>query len=293
MPESTFGSLFDDTADANWPSGADVRRSAHRAQLRAQVAGLAAAIVAVGAVGAGAVAVNDRNRSLLLPDPATSATAAPSPSVPPTTAPSAAPTSASPNSVTTTATTKPPPSATPSRPALTNVPIEAMLRPADVGPGEWATNDNPESGDWGFAAIIGSCPARPNGHQDPIHRRTRNISRSTTGPSDHVIHDVGLYRRGTAAAAFNYYRAGAVACARHKDTMSSTEMTVKILAEGFAGQRSMLVESTSEHGRGLWVFVVHGDLMSELAFAPETAEYGKQLGGRAAQRMCTAQGTCG
>jgi hypothetical protein len=161
-----------------------------------------------------------------------------------------------------------------------------MLRPADAGPGQWDVTDGGVEGDWNLGYTLSICGTAPaSGYVEEVDRRLRYINQP---PNRNLTTDVQLYRQGGALTTFDWYRRGVAACVNRLAPGGSSS-SARIVAEGFAGERSMIVQS----GQSMWVLVVQNNLITQVKFLPATVAYGKQLGVRAAARMCAVQGTCG
>jgi len=273
MPDPLFAKLYEDTRQLTAAPLSSIHARARQRRQR-RIAMTTASVVALALVGAGGVALAARGAGRTGPQPLASTTPSVSRSAQ---SPAPAPST---------------PDASASRARLTTVPLAAMLQPADLGPGPWTVNDSSEAeGDWHFEFTLGYCPAYRSAvtYPDPDQRRLRSMNREpgTTG----VIQEVKLYLR-TAGAAFDWYRAGAVACARHTSLMGGAETTVEIVAEDVAGDRSMIVRTRSVHGTGMYGFVVVRNLITQFTVAARTEAAGRDLAAKAYARMCAAAGAC-
>lgn len=281
MPDPMFERLYARTSELTWPAADELRRVARgRARRRTAVA-LAASFVTVLAVAGGTIALTGNGRANSPADQgAPSASTSPAPQTWPSSTP---PSPAASTSPTTSASAQTQP---PSRPApLTAIPEETLLNPSDLGSG---TTVHHQLGDWGVGFTLSLCPNRS---QDPYESIDRRAHELLQGSDRSVTQSLSLYRRGVATQAFQHQRARLRSCASFTDESVGYSFTISILAEGFVGAQSMLVEVRNNHGyRGLHAIVRQGELIAEVRVTPETEQFLREMAGVAARRMCAVQG---
>lgn len=267
MPEPPFDSLFRATATVVLPPAREIQSQAHR-RVRRQVAGTVVACVGVAAMTGTTAWLS--NRPPMTPDHVGVSIAAPDPSPSASASPRATP------SGPTGAPSSPPPVTT-SGPSTgsTGSARSALLRTTDLGPGAWTSGDE-IGGDWGLTFVIQDCQPYSSfvagidtverGHLDGA---TRSVSQSIT-----------TYRAGDSARAMAWVRKGVAACPTIR------EIRVRIISQGFAGDESFIVESTSAGSkRRLYTFVRVGNRCTEIVQEPPSESFARQLGQRAAARM--------
>ncbi len=300
MPDPLLQPLFTDTEQLRPAPVAQVQARGRQRARRRRLAVLAATLVMGVPVGV-AVTLGQPGRDD--GDPAVVASTRPAPTAGPTADPTPTPTP-TPAGTSSRPAGDPPASTDPgpapttggSAPAprnLTSVPATALLRADDLGGGGWTTNDEGTEGDWSLAATLGYCPAARQElafYGEPRDKRVRQIGRGGPGPA--VIQEVLLFRGGGAQRYHDYYRRGAEVCREHVAEGSRAEVTMTVVAQGFAGRRSILVRTgTPGHAR-LYGVVVHGDLATQFTVHDGSVATGRQLGATARNRLCRAAGTC-
>lgn len=290
MPDPLFQKLFTDTQQLRPAPVAQVAARGRQRTRRQRLSIVAAALVLAVPVGT-AVVLRPQHGG-----PNVVASVAPEPTGSPT--PSAAPTPGSPSPRQTsgpaTPTTPSDPgagSSAPTAPKLTSVPAAALLRADDLAGSGWTASDDEHEGDGGLAPVIGYCPAAGSlpSAGDPVHKRWRSFHRGE-GQSG-VTQKVLLMPRGGGQKFYDYYRQGAAVCT--KTVVYGAEVTVTVVAQGFAGARSMLIRTSSGPGSGeLHGVVVHGELASEFTIGDGSEAAGRQLGAKVRTRLCQATQTC-
>jgi hypothetical protein len=270
MPDPLFQTLFNDTDTIRWAPTAAVRARARQRSRRGRVTTAIAAVVAVGAI-AGGVALAQRGQQTN-PIPGTSATATPtaSPTPTPSTPPSTPPTT--------------PPSSPSTSEPTTTITQSMFLQPADVGTGYRADFGETGSGDWvlGFSLAMLNCRDATANY---VTRRDGALIRSA---DDHIAQYVARYRAGDAARYFDTVRTAVAAC------KPASGRSIKIVAEGFAGQESLMIDV--DYGEGSLarhVIVRQGDVVTSFAVWPNPSRSASQgLARKAAARLCSGTPTC-
>jgi hypothetical protein len=154
-----------------------------------------------------------------------------------------------------------------------------LLRPQDVGSGYTATAAG--EGDWTFefnAAVL-DCPrgTRP----EPVAERGRALHKGQPQDDTFVVQHLGRYPAGQAARYLDRIRERVSACS------PDNERSVRVAAEGFAGDEALLV--VFDHGGGSLaklVLVREGDLLTEIYSKPERSDSAsRELGRKAAARF--------
>jgi hypothetical protein len=280
MPDPLFQTLFNETDTMTWAPVDVLRERAHRRARRTQGIAVAAVVVAVGAISGGvAVAPRDQGADPQLgrsqpatgptPSSPTTSESAPSPSV------SVPPTSAAPRS--------------PSPATAMTIGNALFLQPSDVGPGYRVVSGQEASGDWIFEFSASALGCQASGlAQSPNTTRVRTLSRGTPQAEDALTQYVARYRSGDAAQYLDRVRAQVNACT------PATGQSIKIGAQHFAGQDALLIEVN--YGDGVTtkhVVIRQGDLLTEFFTKPErSSAAAKELGRKAAHRLCGATPTC-
>jgi len=274
MPDVRFEQFYRDTVTLTWPPvDAIARRGRQRRTRQRFAAGVGAAVVAVGVVLAGAAV---RGGS-----------AGPAP-VPPASPPVAVTPSA-------TGSAQPPvspgsPSGTPASsrpPQLTEVPLAAMLRPADAGAGTWAVTEE-ANGDWTVFFPLSLCNAASSiPYVNDIHERSRTLDRGQAS----IVQRVMAFAPGRTAEHLDSLRAKVSACRSFEAKYTGDQMTVRIIQDGFAAaDESFVVEVGSSGGVALHAFVRRGGLVTEVVAVPNTLAETLRVGRAAAGRLAAAGG---
>ena len=272
MPDQAFNSLFAETENVRWEPMNQVRVRARR-RTAAQAATVAG-IVAVALVSGGVAVAQNRQHPVTPPV----ATPSPAPSTPstPSPAPSVAPsTPVAPSSPSST----PPSTTSKSSPPVTGVTSAMMLRPQDAGSGYRVVAAS--EGDWifEFNAAVLDCPrgTRP----EPAAERERALRKGEPQDENFVLQHTGRYAPGRAAQYLDGIRERVSSCSPGEGR------SVRIAAEGFAGDESVLV--VFDHGGGFLaknVLVRKGDVLTEVYTKPARSDAAnRELGRRAAARF--------
>jgi RNA polymerase sigma-70 factor (ECF subfamily) len=112
-------------------------------------------------------------------------------------------------------------------------------------------------------------------------------------PDGFVVNQrVTAYAAGDAGTAFDRLRAEVVACARIDNQLSGGEITMAILAEGFAGEASMLVNTHAQARGFLHIVVRVGNLISQLSVYPGDEADLRTMAERAVANLCATTRTC-
>jgi hypothetical protein len=256
MPEPMFERLYREATKMNWQPTEVIQRQGRRRAVRQRVALAAGAFAAVVLVATTAAVLSGR---------LTVAPIDPGHTTPPST------------QVTTSA---------PAPVPVTTVPVDAMLQPADTGIA--TVDDEPRGEDWVIEiAGVGYCPTKPP-YVDvtPVSTRSRSFSDTE---EHYVLQTVAAFPAGDAERKFAWLRGAVLACASYT---SDVAMTVKVLAESFAGDASMLVEVSSSKGRFQHLLVREGNLLTEVEANPPDQTGSTVLGQRAAEHLCRVTRTC-
>jgi hypothetical protein len=270
MPDPLFETLFDDTDTIRWAPTDAVRARARQRNRRSRVTAAIAAVVAVGAI-AGGVALAQRGQQTN-PIPGATATATPTASATPTpsTPPSTPPTT--------------PPSSPSTVEPTTTITQTMFLQPEDVGTGYRASFEETGSGDWvlGFSLAMLNCRDDTTGY---VTRRDGALRRSA---DDHIAQYVARYQAGDGARYFDTVRTTVAAC------KPASGKSIKIVAEGFAGQESLMIDVDYGEGNlGRHVIVRQGDVVTTFAVWPNPSRSAsQQLARKAAARLCTGTPAC-
>lgn len=198
--------------------------------------------------------------------------------------------------------------------------LVALLQPADVGDGvfvEEMDEQQPQTyGAWPFPTD--GCPAYA-GPRISTHSRYRFMRWATmvhTGPSGNFIDQLGVQtRRYTTADAVQVVedtQSLLRACARYdapteassKFKPAHAQVTWTILAQGFAGDQSLLVrmrsisvyddtgESTGNDIAAAYAIVRVGDLVAVIVSEQDDFQQTLALAKKAGARLCEASATC-
>lgn len=265
MPDSAFRRLYEETAKMAWQPADEVRHRGQRRTAHHRVAVAAGAFLAVVLLAGGAVALAGR------PTGAPSGPGSATPTFAPSTSPS--------------------PATNPAPPSITTVPPAAMLRPIDAGTGTW--EDTLTSGDWKVEFTLSLCDTGPGNATAPVSAvdtRDQHLLRAADGHS--VQQSVTAYRSTDADTAFVQLRDQVLACARIDNALSGGVITMKILTTSFAGDASMLVETTSSGHHQVNAIVREAGLISQIAVSPIDEGAVTTLARRAVDRMCPITQTC-
>jgi hypothetical protein len=163
-----------------------------------------------------------------------------------------------------------------------DIPLTALLQSADAGNG--FPNDQPHCcSDGTLGWVLAHCSA---GTPDPSLARVAMRTRTFDYGDTRFVYQMAYrYQAGQAQQEFAWY-AGKVAACASLDVGGPTTLTV--LAESFAGSASMLVQEKRGGDRYLFVLVRVGDLLTEISATPADDAYSRQLGQKAAPRLCIA-----
>jgi len=271
MPDPLFERLFRETTTMNWQPVDEIRRRGQRRAALQRTALLASAFVAVALIAVGATVYGLRP------------TAAPIPAGTPT--PTSVPTQGPP--------TQQPPRTSdpgPSRtgPVVTQIPTSALLQPADANNG--TPNDQPHCcSDGTLRMSLAYCRnGIPDLNLTPTAARTRTFE---YGDSRYLSEIAQVYQPGDAARLFAWYKNGVAAPCPGVQVDAAS---LSVVAQSFAGTESILVQATAGliAKRTLYVLVRVGDVLIEISADPADDAYSKQLGVKAAQRICQLARTC-
>jgi hypothetical protein len=268
MPDQAFRSLFTETENVRWDPVNQVQSRARR-RTAGQAVVVAGAVVV--ALVSGGIAV-----AQVRPEPVTPPVATSSPATPPTRLASPSPSAQSPSRSPSTPSRT---STKPSPPPVTDITAAMMLRPQDVGSGY--TANTAENGDWTFEfnASVLDCPrgTRP----EPVDEHWRALRKGRPQDENLVAQHLARYSAGAAARYLDRIRERVSACS------PSDERSVRIAAEGFAGDDAVLV--VFDHGGGSLakiVLVREGDLLTEIYSKPVRSDSAcRELGRNAAARF--------
>jgi hypothetical protein len=279
MPDVRFEQFYRDTATLAWPAADAIeRRGRQRRRRQRIVAALGAATVLVGAVAAGAAVRGGGSGPEPVP-PASQPAVSPSATGNPSAGPSATGSPSGPP-----ATSGPPSS---QQAPLTEVPPTAMLRPADIGAGNWTVSEEAD-GDWTVYFVLSLCtvPMGPDGTD--LDTRDRTLSQG--GRS--VAQRVRVFAPGDSAVSLAALRAKVAACGTFRARYTGDEITVRIVRTGSVpgADESFLVETRTAGGVGWSVFVRKGALVSELLVTPNTEDESLRIGRAAATRLTQVAG---
>jgi hypothetical protein len=266
MPDQAFRNLFAETENVRWETVSQVqKRARRRATARAATV---AGIVAVGLVGGGvAVAGGNRGDHPVTPPPSSPAPSSPRPSAAPPSAPPSSPPASPPRSTGTSA------------PSITGITPAMMLRPQDAGSGYVVASGT--DGDWSFefnASVFG-CPrgSKPSPESD----RSRALRKGQPQDETYVLQHTGRYSPGEAAGYLDQIRSRVSSCD------AGAGRSVRIAAQGFAGDQSLLV--VFDHGGGFLtrtILVREGDVLTEIFTKPTRGDQAsRELGRKAAARL--------
>ena len=267
MPDELFQPLLREAEKMTWEPETEVRVRANRRTQRARLMVVAGATVAVMAAGV-AVAFAQRQPDAE-PDPAESSPVATAPATP-SAEPSAEPSAGGSSSA----------SPQPSTAAPAQITDDWFLRPGDIGPDYRSVRSRESSGDWTFEFVAGmfNCPAGATGW-----RAQASEYRSFTpdpGQDVGLAQYVARFAPGTAARYLTEVRSRVAGC------RPQAGRSIRILAERFAGQDSVIVESRSGGSPSLLVIVRQGDRLTEFWAKPSlAAARAQELGRVAAARL--------
>jgi hypothetical protein len=263
MPDQAFRALFNETEKIRWDSMNQVRKRARRrtiAQTTA-MAGIVALALVSGGVAVAQVRQDPVTPPVTTPSPSPSQSLSPAPSLSPSPSTSSVP--------------SPPPSVTPS-----GITAAMMLQPQDVGSGYTAAAGS--EGDWTFefnASVLG-CPrgTRP----DAVSERGRTLRKGKPQDENFVLQHTARYAAGSAAQYLDEIRDRVASCSPYRDAQS-----VRIAAEGFAGDESLLVIFKHEGGSvARNVLVRKGDVLTQIYTKPTRSDSAsRELGRKAAARL--------
>jgi hypothetical protein len=274
MPEPLFDSLFRATATLTMPPAQEIQsRSDRRVRRRVASAVVVSCVVVAMAVAGSFVWLGDRRTTMQVPTPSEVSTS--SPDGRPTASASA------PEPATGELSSSPPSTSPPAPQAGTLQSV--LLRPADLGPGAWGSSTDMGGGDWGLAFMIQQCPAaKLGGHIAGVDGTEREFN---DGAGRTAAQFVTKYRAGDSARAMSWVRGNVAACASFRATGTNIQFRMRIVSQGFAGDESFIVETTSTGSRRLYVFVRVNNLGTEIVQDPANDSFARQLGQRAATRM--------
>ncbi|SDZ17608.1 hypothetical protein SAMN05444365_106163 [Micromonospora pattaloongensis] len=281
MPDPLFAELYRDTEYLTWAPTEQVRRRGRQRTRRTRIAAGLASAVAVAVVATGAAALAGR------PDaspPAPPATNPPAPSSTPSRAadptPSRGPTSAD--------ATPPGPPRTSSRPSTETpdpaVPAAALLQLSDL-PDGFVRRESDLDGDWSLEAVTIYCR-----NNSPSIRVGEVALRGVVfdSPTAGLIERVTRHSGDNAAMSMDRVRRVARECVPHREGDS-----LSIMAEGLAGDESVLVGAVIEGKPGRWLFVRQGDLVAQLRLdSKSTPAEARIYAQRAANRLCAGTDAC-
>lgn len=276
MPEETFSGLFEETAGLDWAPTEGLRRRARQRRRRQRFAAGAAAAAVVAVVAAGTAFAIDRG-----PEPEPPAT--PAPSVSPSVSGPAGP-SASSGLGGASGTPGGSSSSGATAVVVTDIPLTAMLTPADAGSGGWTRQDGVD-GDWTTGFTFSICPtADSTWPADSVDDREAELS----GPSSrYVLQSVTAFPSAAAARAYvGWVRGNVRRCASFEQVAMST------VDQAFAGDESLMVRTKTPDKDLIHGFVREGNLVTEYSASERTQARAAQLGTKAAARMCAVTRTC-
>jgi len=269
MPDQAFRSLFTETERIRWDSMNQVRTRARRRTIgrTAAVAGLVAVALVSGGVAVAQIRQGPATPPVATQSPSPSPSVSSAPAPPPST-PSSPPPSASPGTSTET-----------SSPPVTAITPAMMLRPQDVGSGYRVVANT--DGDWTFefsAAALG-CPRGVT--PEPVAERERTLRKGQPQDDTFVIQHTGRYAAGAAARYLDEIRERVSSCS------PAGERSVRVAAEGFAGDEAVLVVFDLEGGYvSKTLLVREGDVLTEIFTKPTRSDSAtRELGRRAADRF--------
>ena len=280
MPDVGFEQFYRDTATLTWPAAdAIARRGRQRRRRQRIVAALGAATVLIGAVAAGAAVRGGGSGPAPVPpasQPATPPTATTSPSGSPSAA--ASPSGAGPSGSATSGRTARP---------LTQVPLAAMLRPADAGTGTWTVEEE-ANGDWTVYFTLSLCTVAMGPGGTDLDTRERSLRRGEA----EIAQRVRAFSPADAAAELAALRAKVSACATFRSRYTGEEITLRIVRDGFApdADESFLVESRAGGEVGWHVLVRKGSLVAEVVVWPNSQDESVRVGRAAVVRLTQAAG---
>ena len=275
MPDPLFQKLIDDTSSTRWAPTEVVHDRARQRVRRQRFATVAAAVVAAGVIGGSAFAVTRPEAAGPQPGSSTSATSSPTPdaglgtSTPSASAPTGSATSSPPTEPT----------------AIVNA---LFLQPSDVGSGYRVVTGEGGSGDWTFefSAAALSCP-RSSAYPTALARVERTLAAGAPGSDIGVTQYVGRYRPGAADRYLDDIRARVAAC------KPGAGRSIKIGAQRFAGQDSLMIEVNFDGVTYKNVLVRQGDLLTEFFTKPERSRADTvELAKKAAARVCGGTPVC-
>jgi hypothetical protein len=269
MPDPLFDDLFQQTAHLRWSSPADVVRRGRQRRRQVLLTAAGSVVLVLSAAG-GVIAATGQGPAPLPP----AATQTPSPA--PTSSPSPAPT------------TPPSPSPSSSSPSAAGpeIPTAALLRVSDLTPGFQVAQPG-EQGDGSIASLSIYCRNPYQGFRRPLAENDRRFVRGRQAQAESVHETVQRYPGATAQDYLDQKRSWLSNCQPHRPDDRLT-----VIAEGFTGDASLLVESNIEGVRTMWALVRQGDLVAELRMKPVDRSELLRLADRAAQRLCLATNTC-
>jgi hypothetical protein len=277
MPEPLFQPLFDETETMTWAPTDVVRDRARRRTRRAR----GAAVVALGVISGGvAVARLDDRAGPQRGIAQSSADPSPSPTGP---SPSSSPAGPSPSA-------RPAESASPSVAEPTALVDALFVQPGDVGTGYRATPRRGRPGRLGLR-LLHVDDGLPEPGLEPVARceaasgDVPGAVRVSGGGEPGAVR--GPLPGGDAARYLDHVRAQVAAC------KPDNGRTIRIGAQRFAGQDSLLEVDYGDDQTSKLVLVRQGDLVTEFFAKPERAGAATQeLGRRAAYRLCGGTPVC-
>ena len=154
-------------------------------------------------------------------------------------------------------------------------------KPRDVGFGYVASSTTIGEGDWIFEAGATNLGCPQGWKPSPESERARALRKGKPQDDTFVLQHTGRYPPGAAADYLDEIRSRVAACRPRPGT------SVRIAAQGFAGQQSLLV--VFDYGEGSvskHIFVREGDVLTEIFAKPARSDQAsRQLGRRAAARF--------
>lgn len=287
MPDPLFADLYRDTEHLTWDPTEQVRRRGRQRTRRTRIAASLAGVVAVAVVAGGAAALAGGPDAA--PLPVTPGTGSPTPTSTPTPSTTPEPTRSpsAPSRPDDASSSRPP--QTSSRPTTASadpaIPAAAMLQNGD-GPAGYRVAGGDIDGNWNLAFSAAGCtPAdHPLFQLDARAERGRRLS---GGPDRMVLQRVERLSPRDADRYIGLVRDRVESC-------GGKNVTLSVLAGGFAGEESVLVRARyAGGGEALHLFVRQGDLVSELWQKGLTdPAASRELGRDAARRLCAGTESC-
>ncbi|MFF5054522.1 hypothetical protein ACFY1S_15200 [Micromonospora sp. NPDC000663] len=281
MPDQQFVDLFRDTEHLTWAPTDQVRERGRRRTRRTRIAATLAGAVAVALVATGAVALAGGREGA--PTPVLPATGSPTPTPSSSSTPSAKPSTPSTPSTppSSPSTTSSQPTKGPANPAI---PLEALLRAADLPSGFRAAEDDLE-GEWSFGYVASfACADTPD--LSVKERAERRAEFRKPGASS-IIERVERYSIEDAKATIAWART-VTQC-----EPGDEQYSLKIVDSGFAGDGSLLIRIDGPGSVEYMLFVRQGDLVAEIRMSDRTDEAeARRVAQRAADRLCAGTNAC-